>query len=128
MTNEVVSAAARLADVLARENAALTAMDLSSAVAMLTEKQEAAALFARCAKELGAAPPPDLAALVLRLSATATDNRRLLERAIAVQGRVNAAVARAISRALASTAPRYAPPDGPGTPARPAALALSFRA
>lgn len=87
---------ARLAEILDQENAALAACDFARAVALLAEKQEALRLFT--------AQPPD--ALLPRLRERAETNRRLLERAIAVQGRVIELVASALPQPTA--AGRYA--------------------
>jgi hypothetical protein len=129
MNRPLIEAAVRLADVLARENAALAALDLSRAAAMLAEKQEAASGFAlaweraRPAGVNGA----EILSLARRLDTAVAENRRLLERGIAVQGRVLAVVARAIPPALAAEAPRYG--AGGRQPAQPRApLALSLRA
>ena len=46
MTRRLVETAVALADVLARENAALAAMNLPQAAAMLADKQKALASFA----------------------------------------------------------------------------------
>ncbi len=134
MSKDLVASAVRLGDLLARENTALAALDLSGAAAMLAEKQEAAAGFALACERAGAdaegasLPAPELAALARRLDAAAAENRRLLERAVVVQGRVIATVARAVPRALAAAAPRYGAGGGAAPPARPAALAFSIRA
>lgn len=82
---------ARLAEILEQENAALTALDLPRAIALLPDKQEAVRLFS--AQPLGAAPD--------RLRELADTNRRLLERAIAVQGRVIELVAAALPQPAA---------------------------
>ena len=76
----------RLALILERENAALAALDLAAIGGLLAEKQAALAA-------LPATPLPAEAAHAL--AALATRNRALLERAIAVQGRVIALIARA---------------------------------
>jgi len=78
--------ATRLAQILEQENAALAAFDFPRATALLAEKQEALRLFA-------AEPPGNAPA---RLRELADTNRRLLERAIAVQGRVIELVASAL--------------------------------
>ena len=88
--------AARLAQILEQENAALASFDFPRAIALLTEKQEALRLF-------GAQPsgtPP------ARLHDLAVANRRMLERAIAVQGRVIELVASALPQP--ATSGRYA--------------------
>jgi hypothetical protein len=135
MTNNpnAIDAALRLADVLDRENAALAALDLSRAASMLAEKQEAATTFTLACQQGGlpGANAPELARLARRLDEAASRNRQLLERGIVVQGRVLAAVARAIPRALAAQAPghyapRYGASGGASTARMP--LALSMRA
>lgn len=129
MSKALIDAAVRLADLLARENAALAALDLSRAAAMLAEKQNAAAAFALACER---ACPADVAgagvlSVARRLDAAAAENRRLLERGIAVQSRVLAVVASAVPRALAAQAPRYGAGGAPPATAR-GALALSMRA
>lgn len=102
MTPGPIEAAERLADVLRRENAALAALDLRRAAGMLAEKQQAAsALLAALAGER--APPPLHARLLQEL---AGENRRRLEHAIAVQGRIIGLLARALRGAPAPAA-RY---------------------
>ncbi|MBV8612281.1 MAG: hypothetical protein JOY66_00730 [Acetobacteraceae bacterium] len=123
------STALRLLGVLDRENAALAALDLARAASMLAEKEEAVAAFIQASRESRASP--DLARLAPRLGEAASRNRQLLERGIAVQGRVLAVIARAASRALAAQAPERCSPrygaTGGAAPAR-MALALSLRA
>jgi len=122
MTDDPVEAAERLAAVLKRENAALAALDLRGATAMLAEKQAAAAeLLAALAG--GGAPPPLHARLLRDL---AGENRRRLEHAIAVQGRVIGLIARAL-RSAAPPAPRYGA-TGAMAAGRAAPVALSARA
>lgn len=129
MNMALIEAAVRLANVLARENAALAALDLSRAAAMLTEKQDAAAVFSLAWERAGpiSTGGADLLSLVRRLDTAVAENRRLLERGIAVQGRVLAAVASAVPRALAAQTPRYGAAGAPPAPAS-APLALSLRA
>jgi hypothetical protein len=129
MNRPLVEAAVRLADVLARENAALAALDLSRAAAMLAEKQDAASVFALAWERAhpAGANGVEILSLARRLDTAVAENRRLLERGIAVQGRVLAVVARAVPSALAAEAPRYG--AGGRQPAPPRApLALSLRA
>jgi hypothetical protein len=127
MTPALIRSAVELADVLARENAALAALDLAGAAAMLPEKSRAASAFAEQAHaDSGDDGPPALLArhVAERLCVLAEENRRLLERGIAVQGRVIACIARAVPR---SGVPRYGANGGlTGERARP--LALSSRA
>jgi hypothetical protein len=102
--------AAALADVLTRENAALAALDFARATALLAEKQAAAGAFAatvEMAKD---------EALAARLRDLVVENRRLLEHAMLVQGRVLGLVA----RALRAPPPRY---GAGGTPLRGAPVA-----
>ncbi len=170
MSTTLIDSMGRLADVLARENAALAALDLSRAASMLAEKQDAASAFARAWEQARAAdtvpiadpsrharesghPGPraptsvpsaldsrfrgnddigtgarDLLALARRLEAAAAENRRLLERGIAVQGRVLAVVARAVPRALGASPSPYGARGTAPPPAVRAPLALSLRA
>jgi hypothetical protein len=96
---DLTAAATLLAAVLARENAALAALDLAGAAGMLAEKQRAAQalLDARPpANPAGTAPAAAVAGLASRLRALAEENRRLLERAITVQGRILGMIARAV--------------------------------
>ncbi len=131
--SSALDAALRLAAVLDRENAALTVLDLARAAAMLTEKQEAATAFTLACQpdSLAGANASELARLARRLDEAASRNRQLLERGIAVQGRVLAAIARAVPAALAAQAPgRCSPRYGASGTAPPARmpLALSTRA
>ena len=96
MTPELIDAAVRLADTIARENAALGALDLVRAAGMLAEKNAAMAAFG-VAERLAQRTGPYMMAgrqreevqkQADRLRALAEENKRLLERAIAVQGRV----------------------------------------
>ncbi len=101
MGSDLIAAAVRLADALARENAALTAHDLPAAAALLTAKRAALAAFA-AAGEHAAGPGqtcerPAARTVSAQLQALAEANHRLLERAIAAQGRVIAIVAEAAS-------------------------------
>lgn len=132
MDPALIAAAVRLADVLSRENAALAALDLARAAAMLAEKQEAGAAFALAwGRGRPLAPVTDardVIALARRLEEASVENRRLLERALVVQGRVLATVARAVPRALAvRAAPRYGA-RGTAPPPRGVPLTLSLRA
>ncbi len=111
MTMDAMRAAEGLAELLARENAALAAMDLPSATALVEAKRAAADAFVAAqakAVSSGAVPVPDV---VRRLSDLAAENRLLLERAMAVQQRVLAIIAEAAPRASA-VAPRYGAAGG----------------
>ena len=108
---DAMRAAEGLAELLARENAALAAMDLPSATALIEAKRAAADAFVAAqarAVSSGAVPVPEV---VRRLSELAAENRLLLERAMAVQQRVLAIIAEAAPRASA-VAPRYGAAGG----------------
>lgn len=135
MTPDLINAAVALADTLTQENKALAALDLPRAVTLLDRKRQATAAFiaaqARAASTATAASARDARPLAEQVAAQlrdlADENKRLLERAITVQGRVIGTLARVVPRALAR-APRYnaggAIADGP----RPPPVALSARA
>jgi hypothetical protein len=113
----MIDAATRLADMLAEENAALAALDLPRAVAFLPEKQAAITAF------IGAARTPVPREFVERLHSLVQENKVLLERAMAAQGRVIAVIARA-----AAPPQRYGAPHGHGTAGRPVPFALAAQA
>ena len=91
----------RLANVLDRENLALKAMDLHGTTTLLAEKTAAMSDFTTAAEMGSGAAHPDLVAAMTRLDGLASENRRLLERAIAAQQRVIGIVARAMEAAIA---------------------------
>lgn len=102
MTDPVHLAAAELADVLEAENAALRSMDLPRAIAQVPLKEARADRLRLALSGIGperSGRPPetlvDSRAMATRLQALAVENRRLLERAIGVQGRLIAILARA---------------------------------
>jgi hypothetical protein len=122
MTDDLATAANRLVEALKAENAALTALDLPRAGQMLAEKIAAARAFTesqdlnekRSLTEIEAfsdvvaldrSVPSDMRALAIRLREEAAENRRLLERAIAVQMRVLGTLAQAAT--AANPASRY---------------------
>lgn len=111
-------AVAALADVLARENAALAAMDMHGATALLAEKR--AALAALEGAATGAREPA-----LARLRQLAAENRVLLERAMAVQSRVIALLVHAVRE---QTRPPCAFYGRGGTPGIVPALPLSMSA
>ena len=129
MSPDLIDAAIRLADALVRENQALAALDLPRAASMLADKQRAADAFFAAQTLLADGTPaePNAAArdVAARLGTLAEENRRLLERAIAVQGRVIGTLARAVR----PEALGYGAHGGRTTVAsRPGAIALSARA
>ncbi len=118
----LIEAAARLADVLGAENAALEALDLPRAAGMLADKQQAMAALVAAQ----AAPRIGLQVVVLqplakRLGDLAARNKMLLERAIAVQGKVIGIVARSV------VSPRGYGAAAGGRGMRPVAFALAAR-
>ena len=136
MTRELIAAAARLADTLAEENGALAALDLTRAAGMLDDKTRALEAFtaAQALIERGEAAsrqttsPPEAEQVVTRLRNLADENRRLLEHAIAVQGRVIGLVARAIPGKVAEQdGIRYGADGGRAEP-RSRSVALSASA
>ena len=127
MAAPLLSASARLAQVLAAENAALRALDAPAAAALLEKKLAAARDLAQAAAQRPAArQTPESAGLALQLRDLAEENRRLLERAIQVQSRVLDMVARAARQGAAPSRGRYGA-RGAAAAAR-GALALRRRA
>ena len=120
MSTDLIQAGNRLAGALEAENAALSALDLPGAAALLADKQRAVAELA-AASPL-AVPNPAGERIARRLQALAQENKRLLERAIAVQGRVIGVVAHAAVRDVSPAS--YGRLRGQ----RPAAFALSAKA
>lgn len=112
----MAEAAAALADVLRQENHALLHNDLPTAGRLLTRKQDVVRAFTDAARAAPGAPVPHVARELPELAET---NRRLLERAMAVQRQVIGLVARSATGAGAP-AGRYgrtgahlrAPTDG----------------
>ena len=111
MSMNAMQAAEGLADVLARENAALSAMDLPSVTALVDAKRAAADAFVAAQAKAVSAGGVAMPEVVRRLSELAAENRLLLERAMAVQQRVLAIIAEAAPRASA-VAPRYGAAGG----------------
>jgi hypothetical protein len=122
MTLELTDAGTVLAETLEAENSALTALDLPRAGAMLARKQRALADLAAAAARVGTPAHHAADRVARRLQGLALENKRLLERAIAAQGRVIEVVARAAVPAEAPTG------YGPARGLRPAAFALSAKA
>lgn len=124
MSNDLLGAAQRMADVLTQENDALKRMDFSSAVALVPAKEAALADLTK--HKVERVLPPPLAVLGRRLSGLAAENQALLERAIAVQTRIVRIVARACAPPPAVTP--YGRQCGRTPSNRATALALSTRA
>ncbi len=118
MSDDAMAAGNRLAETLRDENAALAALDLPRAGAMLARKQRALADLA--AAQTVPASRDAAERMARRLQGLAIENKRLLERAIAAQGRVIGVIA----GAAAATPTGY----GAGRGRRPAAFAFVAKA
>jgi hypothetical protein len=92
-----LTAVERLADVLARENAALAALDLAAVTRCLPEKT--AALQALAPARADEAASTAARAAVARARALMAENRTLLERAMMVQNRIIGLIAGAMREA-----------------------------
>ncbi len=127
--HSLVSAADALASVLEQENRALEALDFAAALSLLAAKQKATTSFVEAEKQFRTLPPaarPGIGARCRRLRTLVADNRRLLERALAAQGRVIAVIAHAI-HSSPEALPHYGAAGRPAGRSRPLALALSTR-
>jgi hypothetical protein len=103
MPKPLIEAARRLAELLDLENAALRAMDIRRATSLLAEKTAAVAELSKYGDAPSAAvgaPHRDVVSIARRLDAAASENRRLLERAIVAQQRVIGIVVRAAAAAV----------------------------
>ncbi len=131
MIQEFLQSVAALADTLAEENRALAGLDFGRAVMLLETKQRATDAFAAAHH----AATPDamrtrrslVEPLVRRLRDLADENKRLLERAVTVQGRVIGAIAGAIPKTIGG-APRYGSRGALADVSRMRPIALSARA
>jgi hypothetical protein len=127
----LAAAAGALAELLERENGLLAALDLGGAAQLLAAKQQATSAFLKAQVAATAVAPTPAACAALRtlaprLKALAGDNRRLLERGLAAQGRVIAVIARA-ARTQPAAHPRYAASGVLTGPRTPSPLAISAR-
>ncbi len=101
MSDDLVTAARRLSDMLVAENAALAALDFVRATSLLDSKASAIDAFV-AAQALGRAGLPlgisiaEVQALSQRLTTLAEENKRLLTQALLVQKRVIRVIADAI--------------------------------
>ena len=132
MTQDLIQSAAALADTLAEENRALSGLELARAAMLLDAKLRATSAFI-AAQAREASAPPNLRtrrqlmeAAVLRLKDLAAENKRLLERAIIVQGRVIGCIIAALPKIAAGTRHYGATGAFAGPRMRP--MALSARA
>lgn len=127
MTLGLTDAVGTLAEVLARENEALRRLDFAAATALVPAKEAALRNVTKNPAPMRAAGrDPALAALGSRVNQLVADNRKLLERAIAVQTRVVGIVARAASPS--PRAAQYAASGFKSQTRRTSAVALSARA
>jgi flagellar biosynthesis/type III secretory pathway chaperone len=137
MTLRLLAATEALAEILERENEALTALDLSAAVVLYPRKQAATLAF-NDARERTTESIETLLddeqkrlarELAERLRALAEENKRLLERAINVQAHVLGTIGRAVARAAPSAQPpRYGASGGIAAASRQRPVILSSRA
>jgi hypothetical protein len=125
MNRTALEAANRVAELLARENAALQRMDLSAAVALVPAKETALADLARETPLPSSALSPAVLALGRRLADLAEENRILLERAIGVQVRIVQMIARA-GQPIQETV-HYRHPADRRNPYRSLSVAMSRR-
>jgi hypothetical protein len=111
MTQELMQSAIALADALAEENRALDSLAFVRAAELLDAKTRATASFIAAQAREASAPSEMrtrrqvLEAAVVRLRDLAAENKRLLERAIIVQGRVIGSIVGALPKS--GPAPRY---------------------
>ncbi len=135
MSPALIAAAVRLAGVLADENRALERLDLPAATALFDAKTTALGAFTAAQAlepragnaSAGPANEAERRALAERLADLAQENRRLLEHAMAVQGRIIGMVARAAPRALAQGG-RYGAGGTHAVSGRGTAVAISTKA
>ncbi len=103
MNQPLIAAAVALAHTLAEENQALRALDVARATALLARKRAESEAFSAAQASLRALSPEQLVLarqVAARLAEAASENKRLLERAIAVQGQVIATLLRAVPASL----------------------------
>jgi hypothetical protein len=124
----LLTVAETLAEALAKENAALLAMDLSRVAALVADKAAAlrALADAQTRGPIRQAQRPAAEQLGARLGELLEQNKRLLEIAMQVQGRVLATIARALPGVMAP-APRYGANGVLAAARRTAPMALSAR-
>ena len=121
MTDDLAELTDRLSEVLEEETGLLDALDLAAAGGLLARKRDAFAALQGALAANGAdqvAEPELLRASVLRMSELAETNRAAIERGLALQTRLIAAIAEAVPRARAAEAPIYQP-DGSKVAGRP---------
>jgi hypothetical protein len=133
MTQQLLQSAGALADTLAAENRALAGLDFVRAVTLLGAKLRATDAFIAAHEQVASAPDEmrgrrrlftDVAA---RLRELAAENKRLLERAVIVQGRVIGAIVSAVPKVVGGV-PRYGAGGVLAETTRVRPMALSSRA
>jgi hypothetical protein len=131
MTREQIEAAVALADTLAQENEALAVLDFPRAAGLLEAKQRATEALSAAASRAAGSVQPDAEQLARDVSARlrdlAAENKRLLEHAIGVQGRVIGMLAQAMPKPT-SDAGRYGADGAIAGTRQPAPMAISARA
>jgi len=112
MTESLMQSATELANTLAEENRALGSLELARAVTLLDAKLRATSAFI-AAQAREASNPDELRTrrqliqdAAVRLRDLAADNKRLLEHAIRVQGRVIGSIVEALPK-VTSGVQRY---------------------
>jgi len=126
MSAQLAVAGENLAALLAAENAALAAGDMAGAGRMLAAKTQALVDWKAALAGDGPAEAGEHGvALTRRIAGLATENRRLLDRALLVQGRLLEMIARA---APAEHGVSYRSAGRPVPMSRPTPLALLARA
>ncbi len=123
MNRTLITAAVALARTLTEENDALRRLDIARAVALFARKEAETRRFVAAQPELHALPPDQLSLarqIAARLADAGDENKRLLERAIAVQGQVIATLLRALPQS--HLAPRYGVAGTPLSCVRPISL------
>lgn len=130
MISALINAGVRLAGLLEAENRALAALDLAAAAALAEPKREAVEAFVaaesttrKSGTRAGEAEREAVRTLSERLSALASANRRMLERALAAQD----ALVRVLSEAAQPVDGRYVASGAP-RPVRHAAPAVTLAA
>lgn len=130
MISALINAGVRLAGLLEAENRALAALDLAAAAALAEPKREAVEAFVaaetttrRSGGRAGETEREAVRTLSERLSALASANRRMLERALAAQD----ALVRVLSEAAQPVDGRYVA-NGAPRPVRHAAPAVTLAA
>ncbi len=126
--SSVQAAATRLLNILEQENVALRQLDLPEATLLLDAKRAALGTFESCSRERARREDAtaDMRVLARRLRDAATENKRLLERAMRAQHHVMSLLAHAARQGRPCG--RYAAHGGYAGRQADNAFALSARA